>query len=105
MTNIPHDIAQFVAACGNSDDRRSGALAQEYVGLGAAIARVRKAKGWSQAELAERAGVSKSSVERAEGGRRTLPLARQRLATALGTTVGDLMGSKSERECEGSMQP
>ncbi len=60
------------------------------------IEELRQVKGWSQAELARRSGVSQSTISRLEAG--TTPLIDlnnlQKLAKALGCDTGDLIVKK-----------
>ena len=57
------------------------------------LADLRKRRGWSQAELARRAGVHNSVVNRAERGETTLTLATlEKLAKALGVRPRSLIG-------------
>ena len=62
--------------------------------LGGNIARLRRAAGMSQEELAARAGLSQSFVSNLERGRRRSAQAEavQALARALGVTVEELLG-------------
>ncbi len=63
------------------------------VDVGERIFLFRDAAGWSQAETARRAGISRNTVVVTETGRTSprLPTLR-RLARALGVTVDDLLG-------------
>jgi transcriptional regulator with XRE-family HTH domain len=55
---------------------------------------LREARGWTQAQLAERAGLTREYVGRLEGGRQDPRLSVvRRLAKALGVTVNDLLGT------------
>ncbi len=58
---------------------------------------LRERRGWSQAELGRRAGVSASTVNRAERGEtRTLSLGNlEKLAQALGVQPGSLLKHRS----------
>jgi transcriptional regulator with XRE-family HTH domain len=60
--------------------------------LGERLKRRRAERGWTAAELARRAGVSKAYLSRLEAGKTVRPSAAvlEHLATALGTTVADL---------------
>jgi transcriptional regulator with XRE-family HTH domain len=62
--------------------------------LGLTLARLRKAAGWTQEQLAERAGLDVQAVQRAETGRTVPSLERLgRLATALGTGLTGLFAA------------
>jgi len=57
------------------------------------LAELRKRRGWSQAELARRAGVHNSVVNRAERGQTSLTLGTlEKLAKALGISPRSLIG-------------
>jgi transcriptional regulator with XRE-family HTH domain len=63
--------------------------------VGTNVKRLRAARGWTQAELAKRAGVARVSIARLE----TSPKSRrpelrtiERLARALGVPVAELLG-------------
>ena len=59
--------------------------------LGARIRELRKNNGFTQVELARRAGMSLRAICYAEAGEVSpLPMARQAIAAALGVTVEDL---------------
>lgn len=64
--------------------------------IGGSIAAIRKLTGWTQGDLAERIGVETETVSRFERGA-TLPslVTLQKLAVALNTTMGDLIGESS----------
>lgn len=51
------------------------------------IKRARNARGWSQTDLAERAGVSRPSVARIEGGDDVSTATLDKVAEALGLTL------------------
>jgi transcriptional regulator with XRE-family HTH domain len=56
--------------------------------IGLRIVALRKLRGWSQAELAERAGLGRTHISRIEAGRYAMTLeTMQSLAEALGMTV------------------
>lgn len=56
------------------------------------LKQLREAKGWSQATLADRAGVSREYIARLETGKHDPPLSRvEKLATALGVPIGRLV--------------
>lgn len=55
--------------------------------LGPAIRAARKSYGWSQAELAERAGVSRPTIARAETGQDISTATLSKIARALQLTV------------------
>lgn len=68
-------------------------------GLGAMVARERRARRWSQARLAVRAGISRASVYRLEGGRgAVLADTLFRIAHALDLGIGDLVPAWPEWE-------
>jgi transcriptional regulator with XRE-family HTH domain len=57
------------------------------------VAELRKRRGWSQAELARRAGIHNSVVNRAERGETAMTLATlEKLAKALGVNPKALIG-------------
>ncbi|HXF72482.1 MAG TPA: helix-turn-helix transcriptional regulator [Actinomycetota bacterium] len=62
--------------------------------------RLARAKhGWSQRELARRAGVSVETITRAEVGRtRPGPVSAFRIATALGVPIGEIFPEYAEEE-------
>lgn len=51
---------------------------------------IRKARGWTQAQLAERVGASRRAVQEWEHGVTPSPLYRLHLANVLGCTLADL---------------
>lgn len=59
----------------------------------ATLRELRHAKGWSQMELATRAGISLQSVARIESGRsrKIIPLMRRALATALNVDPDEII--------------
>lgn len=60
--------------------------------IGARIKARRERRGWTQAVLADRAGVSRIYVQKIENGTRTPPLPTlERLARALGLRLADLV--------------
>src|SRR5512133_103563 len=63
-------------------------------GLGQRLRRYREDRGWTQAVLAEQAGVSKPYLSELEGGAGRRPSGQilLKLADALGVTVADLLG-------------
>lgn len=72
--------------------------ATDHPGIGTAVERLRLAKGWTRAELADAAGVSRPSVWGWETGR-TEPRqdAIRRLAAAFGCSAAELRSNTSER--------
>jgi transcriptional regulator with XRE-family HTH domain len=64
--------------------------------LGRTLRKLRTSKGWTQAELAARAKVTREYLTLLESGARTNPslAVLQRLAKALGVSVGELMGGR-----------
>ena len=57
------------------------------------LAEIRKQKGLTQCELAERIGVKDITISRYERGERQLTIKKaQQIAMALGCTVSDLIG-------------
>ncbi|SEJ34009.1 Helix-turn-helix [Propionispira arboris] len=60
------------------------------------LAEIRKAKGWSQQELADKSGVSQTYISELEANKKqpTVPIA-QKLALALGVSIGELLQPKS----------
>jgi len=63
--------------------------------LGENLKRYRKGKGLSQEKLAQKAGVTYSTLSKIEAGYNTNPkvLSLARIAKALGVTVTDLLGA------------
>jgi transcriptional regulator with XRE-family HTH domain len=60
--------------------------------LGAKVARARQARGWSLAQLAQRAGVSTATVHKIEKSGMTPTIASlMKIASALGTSVGSFV--------------
>lgn len=59
------------------------------------LAEIRKAKGWSQQELADKSGVSQTYISELEANKKqpTVPIA-QNLASALGVSIGELLQHK-----------
>jgi transcriptional regulator with XRE-family HTH domain len=60
------------------------------------LAEIRKEKGWSQQELADKSGVSQTYISELEANKKqpTVPIA-QKLALALGVSIGELLQPKS----------
>jgi transcriptional regulator with XRE-family HTH domain len=59
--------------------------------VGKSVQRLRQAKGWSQEELAEQAGMHRTYISGIERGIRNATLTvLERLAIALGVRIGDL---------------
>ena len=84
-------ISQFVCATMAAETDKK----EEYSMLGLRIALLRVEKGWSQAELAKRLGVSASSVGMYEQGRREPSLALLLcLAQVFGVTTDYLLTGK-----------
>lgn len=67
---------------------------------------LREANGWSQAELASRAGVSQSSIHYIESGTRKNPgiACLQKLADVLNISLLELIGSKKNAAGEKGAQ-
>lgn len=56
------------------------------------LKQLREGKGWSQARLAEAAGVTREYIARLETGKHDPPLSRvEKLANALGVSIGRLL--------------
>jgi putative transcriptional regulator len=53
---------------------------------------LREAKGWTQAQLAARAKVERSTIQNIESGRVQRPNSLAHIADALGVKVGELLG-------------
>lgn len=69
--------------------------------LGDNIIRARTAKGWSQEELARRAGISQGTIGHLESGRNSTSRKLPEIARALGLTVEQLVGGQiDERRLE-----
>ena len=66
--------------------------------VGENIARLRKAKGWTQAELGERLGVSNQAISKWEKGM-TMPdiMLLPELAKIFGVTIDELFGNTSDK--------
>lgn len=73
-------------------------MSAEYsAGLGSRIAEARRVKGWTQAELAERSGLSTNTINRFENGRRVADaLQLIQLGEALSCSPALLLGFPSE---------
>ena len=66
------------------------------------LRRKRKARGWSQAELARRARLHPSDISRFESGRAIpYPIQLQKLAQALGVAESALLGDDLTATCHG----
>lgn len=63
--------------------------------LGEAIVKARSAKGWSQDDLARRAGVSQGTIGHLESGRNTSSRKLPDIAQALGMSVEELISGKA----------
>ena len=70
--------------------------------FGLALYRLRTDREWSLRRAAREAGVSVTTLHRAEQGRNVQPLTAVRLASAYGTTVGALLdGAEATLKMEG----
>lgn len=58
--------------------------------LGRTVKEMREAKGWTQAQLASRARVERSTIQNVESGRVARPNSLPHIADALGVTVSEL---------------
>lgn len=68
---------------------------------GSRIAEARRARGWTQGQLAERMGLTQQAIQRYEAGTRQLRAGTlERLAEALGVTVTYLLGLDDNRQAE-----
>ncbi len=76
----------------------SAAVERFWATLGVRLRDARQARGWSVAELARRAGVSRSFAYRAEAGRPTSVMAVARLALALGLRLEPALIDPRRRE-------
>ena len=56
------------------------------------VKELREAKGWTQAQLAARAKVERSTIQNIESGRVQRPNSLAHIADALGVKVGELLG-------------
>jgi transcriptional regulator with XRE-family HTH domain len=63
---------------------------------GQRVRELREASGLSQDTLATRARISRTTINKIEGGHQPLPLVAESLATALGVTVADISTGLSE---------
>lgn len=71
------------------------ATANLKAAIGANVARCRKARGWSQEQLAIEVGVSRATINRIEQGHNTIDVETLfRLADAFEVTADDLRGGK-----------
>lgn len=62
---------------------------------GSLIIKLRKQRGWTQADLAARLNVAESAIGHWENGRRVArPKVLRKMARLLGTTVGALYGER-----------
>ena len=67
-----------------------------FIALGERITSLRKARGLTQAQLAEELGVSQQSVQAYEVGRRRMPVSSlPAVARALGVSLEELFGEKN----------
>lgn len=67
--------------------------ASAWIRLGRALRQAREHRGWTQEDLAERSGVSRKSIQSAEGGtqpRARTPQSIPRIAAALGWPMGSI---------------
>ena len=70
----------------------------ERISFAEAVRRVRTSAGLTQAELAERAGLTRTTLVRLENGLQPGPLAQQRLVAAFGFTIGaELFAAAGDR--------
>lgn len=68
--------------------------------VGMRVRRLRRARGLSLDAVAAAAGTSKSLLSKIENARVSSPVSTySRIATALGATIGDLLGAGEERPC------
>jgi transcriptional regulator with XRE-family HTH domain len=73
-------------------------LTRENV-LGVRVKELREARGWTQAQLATRSKVERSTVQNVESGRVRRPNTLPHIADALGVSVAELTGEPlSERD-------
>jgi transcriptional regulator with XRE-family HTH domain len=56
------------------------------------IKELRRGRGWSQAHLAEQAGVSARTIHRIEKGQSVMPIVLKSVTNALGVRPGDVTG-------------
>jgi transcriptional regulator with XRE-family HTH domain len=75
--------------------------------FGERVAKAREKRGWTQQELAERAGVRYETINRIEKGRHAEPrvYVAVALAKALGTTVDYLVGMYDDTDSESELLP
>ena len=80
------------------------AVAEDFIEeLGAAVRRLRESRGVTQAELAERVGLGRTSMTNLERGRQNPPLSLlPKLARALGVSVLDLVREATRGQSEES---
>jgi putative transcriptional regulator len=82
-------------------ERKPVSAAAQHAGR--RIAEHRRALGLTQQELAEAAGLARTSVANVEGGRQEIPLAvAVAMAAKLGTTVGELLGEEQHTPLPGT---
>lgn len=78
--------------------------ARTEIDLGARVRQIRKARGWTLQDLADRAGVAVSTISKMERGEISLTYDRfMRLAQGLGLDVGELFGEAKESFRRGSV--
>lgn len=66
--------------------------------MGEQIKRLRRIKGWSQADMAERSGVDRTTISEVEAGKRDAsPATIRKLAVALGVPVAELFKEPIDR--------
>lgn len=88
---MPHRKQDAVPTSLDFPETRSGAE------LGARVRRIRKARGWTLQDLADRAGLAVSTISKMERAEISLTYDRfMRLAQGLGLDVGELFGGGAE---------
>jgi transcriptional regulator with XRE-family HTH domain len=88
-----HPAPQLSATMAISQDERAF-----FIAFGERLAGLRKAKGLTQVQLAERLGVSQQAVTAYESGNRRVPISTlPALADVLGVSIEELIGAPPKR--------
>lgn len=91
-------MSELLPASGKDHGKEPGMYELDYVKMGARIRQFRKAKGWSQAKLAKRCGISMNFMGNIERGMRRMSMDTfASLCRELGTDADELLWGISER--------